>query len=75
MADVPRIDVDGSVTSVAPASDEPTLFRVEAGGHLLDGVTTAAKFIDYAHHEVHSGSAYTVSDTVLHSLTQSLFFR
>jgi len=64
MADVPRIDVDGSVTSVAPASDEPTLFRVEAGGHLLDGVTTAAKIIDYAHHEVHGGSAYTVSDTV-----------
>ena len=37
---------------------------IVAGAGLVDGVTTAAKIIDYAHHEVHGGSAYTVSDTV-----------
>ena len=60
MADVPRIDEDGSVTFVAPES-ESTPLQLEAAGHSLDGVSEGLITIDYAHHETHEGDAFETS--------------
>jgi hypothetical protein len=49
-------EADGNVQSVQPGYGLP----VVAGDSLADGLTTAAKVISYAHHEIHSGSAYCV---------------
>jgi hypothetical protein len=37
---------------------------IVAGDALVDGVTSAVKVIDYAHHEVHDGHIFAVHDTV-----------
>jgi len=60
MADVPRIDEDGSVTFVAPESVS-TPVQIEAAGHSLDGVSEGLITIDYAHHEAHEGDAFETS--------------
>jgi hypothetical protein len=47
---------DGDVQTVQPGYGLP----VVAGDSLVDGITTAAKVISYAHHEIHGGSAFCV---------------
>lgn len=34
---------------------------ISAGGSLVDGMTSAARVIDYSHHEIHGGSSYVAS--------------
>lgn len=49
-------ETDGETQVVQPSKGMP----IVAGEGLVDGITTSIRVVDYAHHEVHSGSSYRI---------------